>query len=84
LRFGSVTMTADALTANEVDRNIERSREALAGGLAGFLRPGISIHARRGVPLFHADPENAARLIRTLDGVVERGAIENGEFKLTE
>jgi hypothetical protein len=83
VRFGNVTLTVDAPPQAEIDRNIERGRQALARGLKRFLKPGIRLRAQRGVPLFHADPDHPGFLIRTLDGVVERGVIENGVFKVT-
>lgn len=82
VRFGSVTLTVDSPSQAEIDRNIERGQQALARGLKRFLKPGIRLRAQRGVPLFHVDPDNPGLLIRTLDGVVERGVIENGAFKV--
>ena len=45
------------------------------------MTPGVKLRARKGVPLFFADPARPGRIIRELDGKRESGVIENGTLK---
>lgn len=42
--------------------------------------PGVKIRPQRDVPLFHVDPDDPAKLIRILNGKVERGNFCDGRF----
>ena len=61
--------------------SVEASQAALRRMAQRIVRPGVSIRRRKGVPYYHADDDDPAVIIRTLDGVVERGFFADGEFK---
>lgn len=84
VKFGSVTVKADAPSDEEVARNIAKGQEAFTRGLKALLKPGIKIRPKKGVPLFHADPDNPERLIRVLDGKREKGYFVGRDFQVVE
>ena len=52
-----------------------------------FAEAGADVDAavsRVSVPLFSIDPDHPGCVVRRLDGKVERGVLENGEFKVVE
>jgi hypothetical protein len=84
VKFGSVTVKADAPSEEEVARNIARGAEAFERGLKRLLKPGVKIRPKKGIPLFQSDPDNPERLIRLLDGKREKGFFEGREFRVIE
>lgn len=84
VKFGSVTVKADAPSEEEVARNIAKGEEAFARGLRRLIKPGVKIRSKKGVPLFQADPENPERLIRVLDGRREKGYFVGRDFHVVE
>lgn len=83
VKFGSVTVTVRPPTEAEMERNIEKGREALARSLKRLLCPGFRLYPKRGVPYFWADEEHPGKFVRLLDGKHEVGVLEDGEFKVT-
>jgi hypothetical protein len=83
VRFGDVEVTGPMPTEEEVRRNVELGSEGLRRALKKLLTPGIRLRARKDVPLFWVDPDNAALFIRELNGRRDKGVLENGEFKVT-
>jgi len=81
VKFGSVTVKVTAPSAAVVKRNVIAGQMALARAKARILKPGVRIASKRGVPLFHADPDQPGRLIRELDGEVQSGHFVDGTFK---
>ena len=66
-----------------VDSNIaEFSRAVRERARKRLAKPGIKIRPKKDVPLFHVDDVAAGTFIRKLNGRVERGILENGEFKV--
>ena len=70
-------------SSEQVKHNISVSTEALERAAKRLIRPGVRLYAKKGVPLYSADPERPGVYIRILDGKMERGVLENGAFKVT-
>jgi hypothetical protein len=83
VKFGSVTVMVRTPTEAEVQRNVDRSTEALARGLKRLLRPGVRLYPKRGVPLFYVDEDHPGKFVRLLDGKRDLGVLEDGDFKVT-
>ena len=83
VKFGSVTVMVRTPTEAEVQRNVDRSTEALARGLKRLLRPGVRLYPKKGVPLFYADEDHPGKIVRMLDGKRDLGVYEDGDFKVT-
>ena len=84
ITFGDVTVVGPRPSAVEVKRNIEASRQALERVKARLMRPGVRLYAKKGVPLYSADPDRPGVYIRQLNGKTDRGILENGAFKVTD
>jgi hypothetical protein len=81
VKFGEVTVWGEEPTPEQVTENVEASQAALRRMAQRIIRPGVSLRRRKGVPYYHVDDDDPAVIIRTLDGVVERGFFADGEFK---
>lgn len=80
IKFGDVIVTAPAPSATVVKHNVKRSSEALERLAKRLGKPGVSIRARKNVPLFSLDPDNPDVMIRTMNGRTERGHMVDGAF----
>ncbi|MEG3162420.1 hypothetical protein U1763_18110 [Sphingomonas sp. LB2R24] len=80
IKFGDVTVTAPAPSATMVKHNVKRSTEALERLAKRLGKPGVSIRARKNVPLFSLDSDNPDVMIRTMNGRTERGRMVDGAF----
>ncbi|HPL64787.1 MAG: hypothetical protein PHG91_09845 [Syntrophales bacterium] len=80
VKFGSVKVTAPAVSGAEVKRNIKAGQTAFARAKKKIITPGVRIKTAKGVPLFIADPKNPDLLIRKCDGKLERGKFVKGHF----
>ena len=83
VKFGGVTVFVSKPSSEQVKHNISVSTEALERAAKRLIRPGVRLYAKKGVPLYSADPERPGVYIRILDGKMERGVLENGAFKVT-
>ncbi len=81
IKFGAVTIAAAQLDQTAAQSNVEKGQRALARVAKKFCQPGVSIRAARDVPLYSVDEMQPGRLIRKLNGKIERGVLENGHFK---
>lgn len=81
---GHVTVAVPKPTVAEVRQNVDKGTEALKRLKAKLLRPGVRVYARKGVPLYSADPDRPGVYIRKLDGRIERGVLQNGAFKVID
>jgi hypothetical protein len=54
----------------------------LRKALESLLTPGVKLNHPPNIPLFRASSDHAGKLIRTLNGTEEVGAIVNGTFKV--
>jgi hypothetical protein len=84
VKFGDVVVTAQRPSDAEIQRNAELSSAALARALPRLLRPGVRLYAKKDVPLYWVDPENPDGFIRKLNGKLQRGVLEDGQFKATD
>lgn len=84
IKFGDVTVTAPGPSATMVKHNVKRSTEALERLAKRLGKPGISIRARKDVPLFSLDSDNPDVMIRTMNGRTERGHMVDGVFHATD
>ncbi len=81
VKFGAVTVAAAQLDQKAAQSNVEKGQRALARVAKKLSQPGVSIRAAKDVPLYSVDEIHPGRLIRKLNGRVERGVLENGHFK---
>jgi hypothetical protein len=82
VKFGGVFVFSDKPSAAQVKRGVSESTDALSRVSEKIAKPGIQLRARRNVPLFSIDPANPDRVIRKLNGKIDRGVLEGGEFKI--
>ena len=84
VKFGDVVVTTRKPSKAELQQNVDFSSAALARANAGLVRPGIRIYPKKDVPLYFADPDNPGGIIRKLNGTLQRGVVEDGQFKATD
>ena len=84
IKFGDVVITAQRPSDAEIQRNAELSSAALARALPKLLRPGVRLYPKKDVPLYWVDPENPGGFIRKLNGKLQHGVLEDGQFKATD
>jgi hypothetical protein len=84
VKIGGVVVSGDRASAADVKRSVAQSTDMLDRLGKKIVKPGVRLFAKRDVPLYSADPENPDRLIRKLNGKVERGVLENGVFKVED
>jgi hypothetical protein len=84
VKVGGVFVTGDKASAAEVKQAVARSTDMLERLGKKIARPGVRLQAARGVPLFSVDPHRPDRLVRKLNGKIERGILENGAFKVLD
>ncbi len=80
VKFGAVTIAVEEVDPDTRQRNIELGQRALARAAKKLMQPGVSIRAAKGVPLYYMDDTRPGRLMRKLNGKVESGVLQNGEF----
>ena len=83
VKFGGVTVMVSKPSSAQIKYNVAVSTQALERAAKRLMRPGVRLYAKKGVPLYSADPERPGVYIRTLNGKTERGVLENGAFKVT-
>lgn len=84
IKIGGVYVTGDKASAVELARSVALSSDMLDRLSKTIAKPGVRLRSRRSVPLFSIDPDHPGRVVRKLDGKIERGVLENGEFKVVE
>lgn len=82
VKFGGVVISGAALPAEEIEKNIARSTQALERLGSGNLGPGVVLPKTKGVPLYSAAEGEQGVFIRRLNGRVERGRLVNGAFEV--
>jgi hypothetical protein len=83
VKFGGITVRVPKPTSAQVESNVAASTLALERAAKRLVRPGVRLYAKKGVPLYSADPERPGVYIRVLNGKTDRGVLENGAFKVT-
>ncbi len=84
VRFGSVVVVnATSPKQVELRRNVNTGQAALARAANKIVKAGVSLPAGGSVPLYRADPQDPARLIRELNGKTTTGVFVGGKFKVS-
>lgn len=83
VRFGSVVVSAASPKQVELRRNVNNGQAALARAATKIVKAGVSLPPVGSVPLYRADPQNPARLIRELNGRTSTGVFVGGKFKVS-
>lgn len=81
--FGDVrVLTPRKTNAAQVKRNIRAGQLALARAKDLIVKPGVTLELLKGVPRYHADPDQPELLVREIDGKRERGKFVDGKFRI--
>lgn len=78
--FGKVTVTSAKPQAEVVARNVAAGQSALKRAVDKISRPGISLRASKGVPLYYVEDTQPEVIVRELNGRKEYGVFRNGKF----
>ena len=84
VRFGTVTVSVRQPSRAEVKRNVDLSTAALRRARDSLVRGQVRLLRKKDVPLFYLDTNHPGRFARRLNGRVEYGVLENGEFKVRD
>jgi len=80
--FGSVTITTEPTNPDVIRKNIIEGQKAFARVLEAFKSKGVKLNAPKGTALYQANPNNPHLLIRNIDGNIDQGVFENGQFRI--
>ena len=81
ISFGEVTLRAPRASDERRALGVSEGRRAMKAFAEAILAlPGIELQRKPGVPLFYLDKQYPALLIRELDGIKQRGRLEDGHF----
>ncbi|WP_298965930.1 hypothetical protein [uncultured Methylobacterium sp.] len=83
-KFGNVTVTGAAPSAESVERSVRQSSEALARLGERLAKPGIRLRPKKNVPLFWIDDDDPDLFVRRLNGRIERGRLVDGVFRVID
>lgn len=83
VRFGSAVVSTASPKKVELRRNVNSGRAALARAAIKIIKSGVSLPTGGSVPLYRADPQDPARLIRDLNGRTSSGVFVAGKFKVS-
>ncbi len=84
IKFGDVVITARRPSDADIQRNAEEGWAGLARAFARLARPGVRIYPKKDVPLYSVDPDDPNIFIRKLNGKVDRGVFQDGQFRATD
>jgi hypothetical protein len=84
IKIGGVVVAGDKASALELKRSVALSSDMLGRLASKVAKRGVRLHAGKDVPLYSVDPDRPDRLVRKLNGKVDRGVLENGVFKVVE
>jgi len=82
--FGSVTIRTEPVDPDVIRKNIIEGQKALARGLEAFKSKGVKLNVPKGTALYQANPNNPNLLIRNIDGKIDQGVFENGQFRVIQ
>ncbi|MBY0371964.1 hypothetical protein K2X33_14860 [bacterium] len=82
VKFGDVVVSGKKPSRELVVQNVERSTEALERVGKKFVKPGVSLRFKSGVPSYYADENEPGVFFRYLDGKTQRGRLINGKFQI--
>ncbi len=80
--FGSVTIRTQREDPQVIRKNIIEGQKAFARALEAFKTKGVKLKVSKGTALYQANPNNPALLIRNIDGKIDQGFFENGQFRV--
>lgn len=83
-KFGDITVLAPRPSRSQVKKNVAASYLALERASKRFIKPGVRLRAKKGVPHYSADADRPGVYIRVLDGRTDRGVLEKGAFKVID
>ncbi len=81
---GSVTIRTERPTPEAIKKNILDGQMALARGLEAFKTKGVKLNVSQGIPLFQASPNNPQLLLRNINGKIDQGIFESGQFRVIQ
>ena len=84
VKFGTVTVSVRKPTRAEVKYNVDLSTAALRRARDSLVHGRVQLPRKKDVPLFYVDTSHPGRFARKLNGRVEYGVLENGEFKVRD
>lgn len=79
--FGSVTVMVELPSAEVINQNIRDGQLAFTRAKNALITKGVKLDVQKGTPLYQAHPNNPEFLLRNIDGEIEQGILENGQFK---
>ena len=82
--FGSVTVMVELPSAEVINQNIRDGQLAFARARNAFITKGVKLDVPKGTPLYQANPNNPKFLLRNIDGKIDQGVFEDGQFKVTD
>jgi hypothetical protein len=81
---GSVTIRTERPTPEAIKKNIVEGQKAFARAIEAFKTKGVKLNVSKGTALYQANPNNPALLIRNIDGKIDQGVFENGQFRVIQ
>ena len=84
LTYGTVSAKVAKADGKAVGKSVEIGKVLLRKAGNELMKPGVKLSSKRGVPLYHSDPDKPGLLVRRIDGRTERGVFKGGEFQVTE
>ena len=84
ITFGSVTIRTKPADPEVIKKNIIEGQKAFARALEAFKTKGVKLNVPKGTALYHANPNNPNLLIRNIDGKIDQGVFENGQFRVCQ
>jgi len=82
--FGSVTIRTEQPSPEVSRKNIIDGQRAFARAIEAFKTKGVKLNVSKGTALYQANPNNPALLIRNIDGKIDQGVFENGQFRVIQ
>jgi hypothetical protein len=82
--FGNVTISGEKPSKAMIKKHVAASAEGLQRLSERLTKPGVSIRAKRDVPMFWASDDEAGVYFRKLNEVVVAGTFVDGEFRVKD
>lgn len=79
-RFDDVTVYGASPSPELVQANVTRSVQALELLGKQLLKPGVHLAKKKDVPRYEADENTPGVFIRSLNGEITSGRLQNGQF----
>ena len=84
VKFGDVVVTVQKPGKAEIKQNVDFSSDALARANSKIINAGVRLYPKMDVPLFFADKQTIGVFMRKLNGTVQHGVLEDGQFKVLD